>query len=65
MLPPRIPFSNELSVIIGIALLVLFASPAADWWSRAGLHWITPYALWLLIILGASFVYFRDGSDEP
>jgi hypothetical protein len=65
MLPPRFPISKELAVILGSLLLLLFISPAADWWATQGLNWLTPYGLWLLVILGAMLMYRRDDSDEP
>jgi hypothetical protein len=65
MLPPRFPISKELAVILGALLLLLFISPVADWWATQGLNWLTPYGLWLLVILGAMLMYRRDDSDEP
>lgn len=65
MLPPRFPISKELSVILGALLLLLFISPVADWWSTRGFSWMTPYGLWLLVILGAVLMFRRDDSDEP
>ena len=65
MLPPRFPISKELSVILGALLLLLFVSPVADWWAARGLNWMTPYGLWLLVILGAVLMFRRDDSDEP
>ena len=65
MLPPRFPISKELAVILGALLLLLFVSPAAGWWANPLLGWLTPYALWLLVILGALFIHRRDDSDEP
>lgn len=64
MLPPRFPISKELAVILGALLLLLFVTPVADWWAGASLHWSTPYALWLLVILGALLINRRDDSDE-
>ncbi|HPE78948.1 MAG: hypothetical protein H6961_02095 [Chromatiaceae bacterium] len=64
MLPPRLPLSRELAVILGALLLLLFVTPVADWWAHDSLHWSTPYALWLLIILGALLIDRRDDSDE-
>ena len=65
MLPPRFPISKELAVILGALLLLLFISPVADWWANPGLSWMTPYGLWLLVILGAVLMHRRDDSDEP
>ena len=65
MLPPRFPISKELALILGALLLMLFVSPVADWWANAGLHWTLPYALWLLVILGAVLIHHRDDTDEP
>ncbi|MCB1798831.1 MAG: hypothetical protein KDI67_08110 [Gammaproteobacteria bacterium] len=64
MLPPRLPLSRELAVILGALLLLIFVTPVADWWAHDSLHWSTPYALWLLIILGALLIDRRDDSDE-
>ncbi|MCB1791507.1 MAG: hypothetical protein KDJ27_07975 [Gammaproteobacteria bacterium] len=65
MLPPRFPINKELAVILGALLLLLFISPVAGWWSTPAMGWLTPYALWLLVILGATLIYRRDDSDEP
>jgi hypothetical protein len=63
MLPPRFPISKELAVILGALLLLLFLSPVADWWAVPELSWLTPYGLWLLVILGAVLIHRRDDSD--
>ena len=65
MLPPRFPISKELAVILGALLVLIFVSPVAGWWATGNLGWITPYALWLLVILGAALIHRRDDSDEP
>ena len=65
MLPPRFPISKELAVILGALLMLLFVSPVADWWATPGMPWSTPYALWLLVIVGAMLIHRRDDSDEP
>jgi hypothetical protein len=55
--------SKELALILGALLLLLFVSPMAGWWAGSGLGWLAPYALWLLVILGALFIHRRDRSD--
>lgn len=65
MQPPRFPPSREFAVILGLLLLLLFVSPAAGWWSSSAFGWLTPYALWLLVILGAMLMHRRDDSNEP
>lgn len=65
MLPPRFPISKELAVILGALLMLLFVSPVAGWWAVPAMSWITPYALWLLVIVGAVLIHRRDDSDEP
>ena len=65
MLPPRFPISKELAVIVGALLLLLFISPVATWWAHPSLGWLTPYGLWVLVILGALLIHRRDDSDEP
>lgn len=65
MRAPRLPIGKELAVVIGGLLLLLFATPVADWWADAGLGWTLPYGLWLLVILGALLIHLRDDADEP
>jgi hypothetical protein len=65
MLPPRFPLTRDSAIILGAALLLLFVSPVAAWWAVPALGWLTPYALWLVIILGAALVAQRDDADEP
>ena len=65
MLPPRLPMRKELAVILGALLMLLFISPVAGWWAAPGLSWLTPYGLWLLVVLAAMLMYRRDDSDEP
>lgn len=65
MLPPRFPISKEIAVILGGLLLLVFVTPVAGWWASPSMGWLTPYALWLLVILGAALVHRRDDSDEP
>lgn len=65
MLPPRLPIDKELAVILGLLLLLLFVSPVAGWWAHPRLGWIPPYALWLLVILGAALIHRRNDADEP
>jgi len=65
MLPPRFPFSKELAIILGALLMLLFVSPVAGWWATPGLSWMTPYGLWMLVILAAMLIHRRDDSDEP
>jgi hypothetical protein len=65
MLRPPLPPSRELATLIGLLLLLLFASPLAGWWARAPLPWYTAYLLWaLVIVLAAALAWRRDG-DEP
>lgn len=64
MRAPRFPISKELAVILGALLLLLFVSPVTRWWADSGLHWATPYGLWLLVILGAVLIHHRDDTDE-
>lgn len=65
MLPPRLPVGKELSVLLSVLLLLLFVSPIAGWWASYGLHWFTPYAIWLAVILGAALIDRGDDPDEP
>jgi hypothetical protein len=63
MPPPKRQYPSELPLIMALLLLLLFASPLADWWAAAGLHWSAPYGLWLLVIFGAYLVARRDRTD--
>jgi hypothetical protein len=65
MLPPRAPISKELAAILAALLLLLFVTPMAGWWATGAVGWLTPYALWLLVILGALFIHRWDNSDGP
>jgi hypothetical protein len=65
MLSPRPARSQEIALVLGALLLLLFLSPVADWWAGAALPWVTPYALWMLVIVGALLIHRRDDRDEP
>jgi len=65
MRAPRFPISKEIAVILGVLLLLFFVSPVADWWADLGLSWTAPYALWLVVIVGALLIYRRDDADGP
>ena len=65
MRAPRFPISKELAVILGALLIMLFVTPVASWWAGAGLHWTTPYGLWLVVIVGAALIHHRDDADGP
>ncbi|MBU0501519.1 MAG: hypothetical protein KJ558_00375 [Gammaproteobacteria bacterium] len=46
--------SLDMSVLLTLLMIFIFASPFTRWWSGAGLPWFLPYLLWLLpILLGA------------
>jgi hypothetical protein len=64
MRPPKFPLSRDSAFILGGLLVVLFVSPVVDWWARPSLGWLTPYGLWLVIILVAALVAQRDDTDE-
>jgi len=53
----------DYAIVIALLMLLLFASPLTDWWSRASLPWFLPYVLWLLVILLTALAHWRN-SDQ-
>jgi hypothetical protein len=46
------------------AALVLLVSPLKLWWARPGMGWLTPFALWLAIILLGAWLSRPRGRDD-
>lgn len=65
MPPSRFTIRRESAVFVGALLLLLFVSPIADWWAALDVHWTTPYALWLLVIVAAILNNGWNDPDEP
>ena len=42
---------RESTLLLGLFILFLFASPLTLWWAADDHPWFLPYLLWLLIIL--------------
>ena len=42
---------KESTLLLGIFIIFLFASPLTTWWAADDHPWFLPYLLWLLIIL--------------
>lgn len=61
---PRVS-ARELAVLLGLLLLLLFASPLVEWWARAPLPWYTAYLIWAAVIVLAGLLAWRSGRDEP
>ena len=54
----------ETSIAITLLLLLVFASPLLDWWSRSGLPWYTPYLFWFgIIVITAIIQIYRNKHD--
>lgn len=60
---PRLP-RHDLAVLLGVLVLLLFASPLAPWWASTQLPWFAPYALWALVIALAAWAARKD-RHEP
>jgi len=54
---------HDLSVLLGLLTLGLFASPLTGWMARLDLPWYTPYALWAGIVLLGGLLAWRDRRD--
>ena len=56
---------TEHALFIAAGLLILFTPPVTDWWARAGLGWLLPYALWAAVIAAIVLAWLRGTEDEP
>lgn len=64
-LPPDRPRSSDVALLLfGVGLLI-FVSPARVLWANPERHWLTPFALWLLLIVVAIGVSLRRKSHDP
>lgn len=64
-MPNPIHHSRDLAVLLGLLIILLFASPLADWWARAGLAWYAPYLIWAAVIILGAALARRRRPDEP
>jgi hypothetical protein len=56
---------HDLAVLLGLLILLLFASPLTGWLARLDLPWFSAYALWgVIVFLGALLARSnrRDGT---
>jgi hypothetical protein len=64
-LPPDRPRSSDVALLLfGVGLLI-FVSPARVLWANPVRHWLTPFALWLLLIVVSIGVSLRRKSHDP
>jgi hypothetical protein len=64
-LPPDRPRSSDVALLLlGVGLLI-FVSPARALWANPERHWLTPFALWLLLIALTIAVSRRRKSHDP
>jgi hypothetical protein len=47
----------------GVAVLVL-VSPVKLWWARPAMGWITPFLLWIALIVLGAWTGGRRGRDD-
>jgi hypothetical protein len=62
LMPDRSRTSDLALLLFGVGALIL-ASRARNLWAT-GWHWITPFALWLALIVGAWWVARRRKSRD-
>ncbi len=64
-LPPDRPRSSDVALLLfGVGLLI-FVSPARVLWANPERHWLTPFALWLLLIVVALGISLRRKRHDP
>jgi hypothetical protein len=64
-LPPDRPRSSDVALLLfGVGLLI-FVSRVRLLWANPERHWLTPFALWLLLIVAAIGVFLRRKSNDP
>lgn len=52
------------SLITLLFTLLVFASPASDWWSSLLPPWYTPFALWAVVIAAIALSTRRAARHE-
>ncbi len=62
---PPVHHHRDLAVLLALLIVLLFASPLADWWAVAGAPWYLPYLLWGAVIALAGLAAARRRPDEP
>src|SRR5260370_17844705 len=64
-LPPDRPRSSDVALLLfGVGLLI-FISPARVLWANPERHWLTPFALWLFLIVVATGFAFLSATPDP
>lgn len=51
-------------ILLFLFALLLLLSPFTDWWADGGAHWLTPYLLWLALILLMALLQRRPPGDS-
>ncbi len=62
---PNVNRHKDISILLGLLVLLLFASPLTDWLGTRGLPWYLPYLMWLSVVLLAALAFRRKPEDEP
>ena len=52
------------TLLLGLFILILFASPLVAWWSAADNLWYLPYLLWFGVILLIAWVNRRRKNES-
>ncbi|WP_440997214.1 hypothetical protein [Arhodomonas sp. SL1] len=52
------------SIVTFLLTILVFASPASDWWSRLAPPWYTPFLLWAGVIAAIAISLRRLGHHE-
>ena len=64
-LPPDRPRTSDVALMLfGVGVLI-FGSAARTLWANSERHWLTPFGLWLLLLVVAAAVARTRKSDDP
>jgi len=64
-LPPDRPRTSDVALMLFAVGVLIFVSAARILWASPERHWLTPFGLWLVLLLVAGAAARTRKSDDP